>query len=123
MTQKEMDRAQKTLPPLCKVPWDEWTAEQKQLYEEISCRSMINSCLVYGGIKDFWYESPWRDEENKSYADRHVRALGLERVKELIAEQEADFAKATVYRNVYTDYEGVTYNSIVWADDLSEEAS
>lgn len=116
MTQKEIDLAKVTLPHLCSVPLEHWTKEQRHLDAEISCREMINSCLVYGGINGFWEECDWRFGD-KSYAAPYVRALGLERVKELVSEQETDFSKAKVYRGVFTDSEGVTYSSIRWGDE------
>ncbi len=117
MTEKQIEAANKSLPRIMDVPYKDWTTAQKRLCEELSCRRMINSCLVYGGIDEFWKESVWRDPKDPSYAARYVKALGLKRVKELVAEQEADFAKATVYRGYYTDSEGVTYNSILWGDE------
>ena len=55
--------------------------------------------------------------KERSYADPYIKKLGIKRVRELVAEQEADFAKAKVLRNVFTDSEGVAYNSVQWADD------
>lgn len=114
MTQREIDAAKRTLPS--RFEWKDWTDEQKRLDEELSCREMINSCLTYGGIRGFWEECEWRWGD-KSYAAPHVRALGLERVEQLVAEQEADFAKAVVSYDVFTDSEGITYNSVRWGDE------
>lgn len=116
MTRKEMEAARATLPRLCFVPWKDWTEDQKRLYHELDCRSMVNSCLTYGGIEGFWAVHGMR-RGDKSYAASHIRELGLDRVKEIVAEQEADFAKAKVFRNAFTDSEGCTYNSVQWADD------
>lgn len=116
MTQKEIDRERKKLPGLSRTPWNEWPEDFKKLYNELSCREMINSCLCYGSIADFWKEDEWRWGD-KSYAAPHVRNLGRERVEQLVAEQESDFAKATVHYGVFEDSEGLTYNSISWADD------
>lgn len=116
MTHKEIEAAKATLPRGLEKPWKDWTDEQRRLYNELSCREMIDSCLTYEGIEGFWRECEWRFGD-KSYAAPHVRALGLERVKELVAEQEADFAKAKVSRDVFTDSEGVTYNSVRWGDE------
>ena len=91
MTQRQMDEAKMSLPS--RMEYRNWTDEQKRLDEELSCRSMINSCLCYGGISGFWAESKWRFGPDKSYAAPHVRKLGLDRVKELVAEQEADFSR------------------------------
>ena len=118
MTQKEIDRAKATRPSL--FEYNTWTDEQKRLDNEISCREMINSCLIYHGEQSgwdvFWEENEWRLGD-KSYAAPHVRALGRERVEELFNEQLADFRKATVHQDVFTDSEGLSYNSIEWADD------
>jgi len=119
MTRLQMEAAKKTLPRL--TEWKTWTEEQRRLSKELDCRSMINSCLCYGGIADFWRECEWRFGQDKSYAAPHIRELGLARVKELVAEQERDFAAAKLYRDVFTDSEGVTYNSIVWADEFEKE--
>lgn len=117
MTQKQIDAAKKTLPLRLGTPWKDWTPEQRRLSNELSCREMINSCLTYGGIKEFWREDPWRWGDDKSYAAPHVRNLGIERVKQLIAEQEADFAKARVLSGVGTDGEGGIYNTVIWHDE------
>lgn len=114
MTDRQIEAARRSLPGGKK--WAFWTPEEKKLYEELSCRDMINSCLCYGGISGFWSEHSWC-RPDQTYADKYVRSLGLERVKQIVAEQEADFAKATVIRDSYTDSEGCTYNSIIWGDE------
>lgn len=116
MTRKEIEAARATLPRLSSTPWKDWTEDQKHLYNELSCRTMVNSCLTYGGIENFWTEHSFR-RGDKSYAAPHIRELGLKRVREIVAEQEADFAKAKVFRNAFTDSEGCTYNSVQWADE------
>lgn len=120
MTGKQIRAARASLPSRCRVPYKEWTDEQKRLDKELSCREMMNSCLAYGGMKDFWrrHDSLFAPGEvNCGYADRHVEELGLKRVRELEREQEEDFAKAKLRRNTYTDSEGVTYNTIIWGDE------
>ena len=118
MTQRQIDAALKTLPHRCDIPYHQWKKEQKTLCEELNCREMINSCLCYDGIEEFWKEHEWRTGKHKSYAGPYIEALGIDRVRELVAEQEADFAKARVERDVYEDSEGLTYNSIIWADEM-----
>ena len=77
---------------------------------------MINSCLAYGDIDDFWEESEQRMGD-KSYAAPYIRSLGIERVREIADEQEIDFSKkATVISDVYTDSEGASYNTVIWRD-------
>ena len=45
MTSLEIQKAKKTLPP--RKDWQNWTRKQKRLDEELSCREMIISCMVY----------------------------------------------------------------------------
>lgn len=51
------------------------------------------------------------------YAQRHIKKLGIDTVIRLYNEQCEDFAKAIVKKNVHQDSEGVTYNSVIWADE------
>ena len=111
MTDKQISAARATLPR--GILWADWPEEAKRLYNELSCREMVNSCLCYGSIEDFWRKPEWRD----SYAARHVRALGRARVAEICKEQQEDIARARILRNVFTDSEGCSYNSIIWADE------
>lgn len=89
-------------------------------YGELSCREMINSCLIYhnieGGRYAFYRELNWC---NETYASPYIKRLGKKRVDELFEEQVEDFKKAKVYVNVGCDSEGVWYNSIRWADELN----
>ena len=43
--------------------------------------------------------------------------INKERVKQLYEEQKFDISQATIHRGVHTDSEGLTYNSITWADE------
>ena len=114
MTDKQIEAAIKTLPNWREIPHKDWTVEQKTLEEELYCRGMINSCLCYGMMCAFYEESTG---EWGRYAVDYRKTLSDNRIIELIAEQRADFEKATVLRNVGSDSEGVSYNSIKWADD------
>lgn len=109
MTGKQIEAAKKLLPHF----YDR-TAQDKLLDDELSCREMINSCLIYGNPTGFYDEST---NEFKEYARRYVKDLGAETVKRLWDEQLADFAKATVIFGTYTDSEGCCYNSCIWADE------
>lgn len=113
MTQKEINKVKASLPPLTQR-----NKEQKKIDDELGCREMINSCLCYGSIEDFWAER--NGSFDGSYATPYVNDLGLDRVKEIVEEQIRDFEKATVKRNVYTDNEGCSYNSIVWGDEVKK---
>lgn len=109
MTGKQIEAAKQSLPR-----FNDRTAQNKRTADELSCREMINSCLIYGDPTAFYDESAGKFQE---YAQRYVKDLGAETVKRLWDEQLADFAKATVVFGVYTDSEGCCYNSCIWADE------
>lgn len=107
MTDKEIEKAWDGLDIYNHMfKGKEWTKEEEQLFHELNARKMINSCLCY--------KSKYL---NTDYMESDVKHLGLERVKEIYNEQLKDFSKARVYTNVYTDCDGITYNSIKWADE------
>lgn len=138
MTRKELELAKQNLnarireaigyhePAWAKYFTDHNRLEELKVFEneanELSTREIINSCLCYGDdyFKPF---RRWLYKEQgygiKSYAEEAAEKIvgGMTRVEELFAEQKADFEKATVRQNVYTDGEGLSYNSIVWADE------
>lgn len=95
-----------------------WTKEDKILEEELSCRNMINSILIYGGTcaKDSYQYKQYLKPYIKG-DQWHKVLLSEERVDELIAEQKADFAKAEVGFAGY-DSEGCSYNYCKWADEM-----
>lgn len=80
---------------------------------ELSCISMINSILAYN-----WFgedaERVMENEEKayKNYLAEYVALFGRKKVVELIQEQMGSIR--TIKRNVHTDNEGISYNSIVW---------
>lgn len=81
--------------------------------EELSCIGMINSILAYKWFGDGAEGVMQREEKAyHNYLGQYVALLGREKVVELIQEQ-IDSIKE-IKRNVHTDSEGVSYNSIVW---------
>lgn len=112
MTDREIKNAEKMLPPMTRVPFAEWTEEQKQLDSELSCRDMINSILCYDGAKGL---------KGNRYLQSYIDELGEATVTRLCKEQIEDFRKAVVLKNVHIDNEGVSYNSVIWADEMLEE--
>ena len=115
MTRKEIEKAKKSL--FVNGIYD-LTDEEQKIANELSCREMINSILCYHGeIGLFTENGDLNRYLCRKSNDRDYYGIGKERVMELIAEQVSDFRQAKVLRSVYTDGEGVTYNSIVWADD------
>ncbi len=126
MTAKEIQAAKDLLymryyGDECRVPQNlkrPWIKEDEVFEEELSCREMINSMLIYGDSIE--KDSYGYNKYLKPYTEKgtwHDGLLTEQRVNELIAEQKADFAKAKVRYGVYTDGEGCTYNSCVWADE------
>lgn len=140
MTRKEIELAKQNLYKRIReaigrenlVGWEKVLEEKgmlKELYvfknenNELSAREMINSCLCYG---DDYFKpiERWIFEKQahgiKSYAEKDAEAIvgGMTRVRELFEEQKVDFEKTTVIRNAYTDSEGLSYNAIVWADEV-----
>jgi hypothetical protein len=91
------------------------TKEQELELEELSLRSMIMSCLVYG--EDIFTSvciNACSEYYNKPYAEEYIDILGYDRVMEVYNDQKNYFdTKCKVEKNVYTDCEGVTYNSLV----------
>ena len=120
MTKKQIRKAADELHELVRTSGQ--SEQTEQIRKELSCRGMINSILIYG---DPLFERDGRiNTYLRDYAEKRADGrfsnwlyLGMERVKQLIEEQKADFAKAKVSIGVYADEEGCTYNSCKWADE------
>ena len=82
--------------------------KDEKLEEELWCREMINSCLIYWRSRDYFFEK---------YGWKYIEKLGIRRVNKIFKEQEEDIKKSMVKCSVYEDSEGVTYNSIKWWDE------
>lgn len=81
--------------------------------DEIRAISMIHSILTYAN------ESNWTPEyvlDNK-YMKSSIEDLGEERVRELANQEIEEYKQATINKDVYTDSEGVSYNSVTFKDD------
>ena len=80
---------------------------------ELSCISMINSILAYNWFgKDAESVMQYEEKAYKNYLAEYVALFGRKRVVALIQEQMDSIE--TIRRNVHTDGEGLSYNSIVW---------
>lgn len=95
--------------------WGNINSSARKLYEEMSLRDMIMSCLTYGNdiftTKNINSVSKYY---NKPYAEEYIDILGYDRVMEIYNDQKNYFdTKCRVEKNVYTDYEGITYNSLI----------
>ena len=117
MTGNEIKKTRENLPKWEYGVPPVYTPEEKQLDRELSCREMINSLLIYHGRNGISMDNYF----GKEYLSDYVKELGQETVDRLCTEQLKDFEKAVVYENVGTDNEGVSYNSIKWADEMSLE--
>lgn len=90
-------------------------AEQYSKFEKeqaiLDTIRMIHSILIYTDSK-LWTEKYVM--ENK-YMQDCINDLGRDTVKDIVNKEIADFkANATIQRGVYTDSEGVSYNSLGW---------
>ena len=94
------------------------TDEEKKLLNELSWRGFINSCLIYDEeyhIVD--KEGNLAIKPNDYVYSRYnlyIKPIGEERAMELYREQKETFSRAKVIKNVATDSEGVSYNSVIW---------
>ena len=80
------------------------TTEEALELEGIRCISMIHSCLIYGS--DFF-------NGYKNYAEDYAKTLGEEKVNEIYAKEVEFFNEhAIVTKDVFTDTDGCSYNSV-----------
>lgn len=93
------------------------THEQKRQYDKLLCVGMINSVIAYD-----WYEGQsakrlldWElNDRYHSYLKEYVDKFGYDEVLALVQGQLDDIK--SIERDVFTDDEGVSYNSITWKD-------
>lgn len=85
--------------------------------EELDCISMINSILCYRLRWEKDAAIVLQEDRSKkySYLSEYVESLGETKVIQLIQNQIDDIAY--IKNSVYTDGEGLTYNSIVWKNE------
>lgn len=115
MSEKELKDLKKTIP--CYVGClKNMSEEQKRLEKEIQLREMVNSVYCYGYNVDLDYclnNSYITDflEEDKYYT------FSLEELKKIVNSQ-LDYLDnhCRIERDVYTDCDGFTYNSIIELD-------
>lgn len=91
------------------------TPEQRREYEKLLCVEMINSVIAYD-----WYEGQtakrlldWElNDRYHSYLEEYVSKFGYDEVLALVQGQLDDIVY--IERDVFTDNEGLSYNSIIW---------
>ena len=82
--------------------WHNEESEERRIYEEMCCREMIMSCLIYG-------YNIYTSDYVKNYCD----ILGDQRVFELCKDQEEYFKNhVRVIKNIGVDGENISYNGI-----------
>ena len=115
MTDIEIDKITQTIRSK-KV--EDRTDEEKKLLNELSWRGFVNSCLIYNEEYHIVDKegnlaitpNDWVYSRYKLY----IEPIGEKRAMELYREQKETFSRAKVIKNVATDSEGVSYNSVIW---------
>lgn len=88
----------------------EKTPEAEEKLKELNCVEMINSIICYGNYLKSSPEEVIKKEIRRLYD--YITVLGEDVVKELIEGQQ--YVIKGIQYNVYTDYEGCSYNSLVF---------
>lgn len=125
MTDKELHNAKEALRKEIEANGFGWqgnkyvqpTEEFKKKRKELDCVDMINSILAYNcmGYQNANDVLRYEEEESyKNYLKDYVDVLGRDRVLELIQGQIDSISY--VKTDVFTDDEGLSYNSIQWKD-------
>lgn len=120
MTDYELSQAKRQLSEQMKktsIERGKPTPEQRRQYEKFLCISMINSVIAYD-----WYEGQtakelldWElNDRYHSYLEEYVEKFGYDTVLALVQGQLDDIV--SIERDVFTDGEGVSYNSITWKE-------
>ena len=95
--------------------WLDVNSNDRKLYEEMSLREMIMSCLVYN--EDIFTSINWNGASEyygQPYVNEYIDILGKDRVMAIYNDQKNYFeTKCKVKRNVYQDSEGLTYNTLI----------
>ena len=103
---------EKTKTELLRKGFKEMSNDEYALYKEMCMRSMIVSIYCYDGVGRL---RECADGHWDSYLLDYVSFFGQARAKEILHDQTVYMVEhATIHRNVYTDSEGCTYNSIDW---------
>lgn len=120
LSEKAINEMRWSLPDLFK----DMTDEQKQIWEELSLRGMVMSCLIYGedihtstniNAVSKYYKQP--------YVNEYYDTLGKEVTEEIIKQQTDYFNKGKVIQDVGTDSDGLSYNSFVEPEEESKKVT
>ena len=118
LSEDKIDEMRWALPDLFK----NMTDEQKQIFEELSLREMVMSCLVYGDdIHTAENNVSLGKYRGKPYVAEYYDTLGKDVTEKIIKQQTDYFNRGKVIRDVGTDSEGVTYNSFEEPEEESKK--
>ena len=87
--------------------------------DEIWAIEMIHSILTYTS-KDYWTVDYLM---NNKYMAKYIKSLGEDKLRQIIADEIAEFENATIENDVYTDSEDVSYNSVTFKDESKETSN
>ena len=95
--------------------WKNENSKERKLYEEMCLREMVMSCLTYGeSIFTSKVMNFCSEYYGEPYINEYIDILGKKRALQVAKEQEEYFKNSCkVIHNVGTDYDGITYNSLV----------
>ena len=120
LSEDKIDEMRWALPDLFK----DMTDEQKQIFEELSLREMVMSCLVYGSdIHTKENNVSLGKYRGKPYVAEYYDTLGKDVTEEIIKQQTDYFNRGKVIKDVGTDSEGVTYNSFEEPEEESKKVT
>ena len=103
--------------------YQKWTVEEKCLDEELSMLDMLDSCFAYDGVSKFYRPKCYGNGKSyyEEYLANYIKKGGSkEEFDKMLEIQKKHLKRCSIKYNVYTDFEGCSYNSIV---DIDEEVA
>lgn len=127
MKQDLYARERQALKDLGDENWENLVGLRGRMPEEmlnkfLEEREIINTIEMIHSILTYTSEANWNVDYvmNNKYMQSHIKELGEEKVKELTEQEIEEYKQATINKDVYTDSEDVSYNSVTFKDDVNE---
>lgn len=127
MKQDLYARERQALKDLGDENWENLVGLRGRMPEEmlnkfLEEREIINTIEMIHSILTYTSEANWNVDYvmNNKYMQSHIKELGEEKVKELAEQEIEEYKQATINKDVYTDSEDVSYNSVTFKDDVNE---
>lgn len=127
MKQDLYARERQALKDLGDENWENLVGLRGRMPEEmlnkfLEEREIINTIEMIHSILTYTSKANWNVDYvmNNKYMQSHVKELGEEKVKELAEQEIEEYKQATINKDVYTDSEDVSYNSVTFKDDVNE---